>query len=319
MRIAKACAVGLLSAIFMWPVSAGTSPWTPPLPPSKPSLSDEGLTAAKAEAVAVSLRPDNANFSVKTEWSDALGYWRTGNYENCHKAFAALAKNESSNEWARSGAAFWAARAADRMKERRLAKGYLQLAAQNPQTFYGQLARQILRDKPEAATGKFPILSGDLRKIMAANPALVHAIIMQESRFNGKARSSAGARGLMQLMPNTAKHIDKGGYKSPEQLFDEAYNVKLGSRYIKILADQPSIGDNPHLMLAAYNNGPYNLERWLKKAPEDVRADPLLTIEMYPTSETRAFIERVMANMWVYERMLNKRNSPSLEKIAAIF
>lgn len=283
------------------------------MPDRKPVLAS--LKAPKAEKA----EKAQAQGTVRSRWGDALESWRSENYKASHEAFAAMAKNEDGDDWSRAGAAFWAARAADRMHERRLAKGYLQLAAKLPQTFYGQLASQIIRSEPNIISRNFPMLPADLRADVQGDAALVHAIIMQESRFNGRAKSKMGAMGLMQVMPATARHIEGRSFKGNEQLFDKAYNVRVGSRYVQMLASEPSINGAPHLLLAAYNGGPGNLEKWMKAMPEDIVADPFLVIEAYPSGETRAFVERVMANMWVYEKLLNKRTSPSLQKMAALF
>ncbi len=257
--------------------------------------------------------------AAKTPWQAGLNAWRSMDYKAAHARFADIARGENDYSiWERSGAAFWAARAADRMGERRLAQGYLKLASQAPQTFYGQVASQILKKNAPLAVRNLPMLKATTESSVQGDRALVHAIILQESRFNAKAKSSQGARGLMQLMPATAKHIDRS-YKGGDELYNEAYNVKLGSSYLKTLGEQPGINNEPFLVLAAYNNGPYALSKWLARAPEDVKADPFLMIETYPVAQTRHYIERVMANMWAYERIMNKKTGESLGKLAKAF
>ena len=141
--------------------------------------------------------------------------------------------------------------------------------------------------------------------------ALVHAVMKQESRFNPLAESHSGARGLMQLMPATAKGVDAELAKYVEE---PEINMAIGQRYLKELLESPSIDNNLLYMLIAYNAGPGNLRKWRKRWP-DVD-DPLLFIELIPVSETRQYIEKVLANYWIY-RLRAGKNIKSMEEIAA--
>lgn len=143
--------------------------------------------------------------------------------------------------------------------------------------------------------------------------ALVYAFARQESSFNPRARSRAGAAGLMQLMPATARHL-AGRRVSREQLFDPAFNLALGQRYMKELLEHEKIAGNLFLLLAAYNSGPSNLFRW-RKAMKD-KEDPLLFIESLPSRETRVFVERVLTNFWIYRDRLGQP-TPSLDAVVA--
>jgi len=146
--------------------------------------------------------------------------------------------------------------------------------------------------------------------------ALLFAFMRQESAFNPFARSSAGATGLMQLMPATAAYIsgDKAlADKKSTALFDPELNLALGQRYIADLMDEAAIGDNLLFLAAAYNAGPGNLRKWLKgPAATD---DPLLLLESMPSAETRHFVQQVMANFWLYRARLGQ-DSPSLRAAA---
>ncbi len=146
--------------------------------------------------------------------------------------------------------------------------------------------------------------------------ALVLAMIRQESAFRRTATSRSGARGLMQLMPNTAYHIsgDKSIKRNKDKLFDLDYNLKLGQQYISYLLAKPFIEGNLFFMLTAYNGGPGNLVKWQKGARYD--DDPLMFIEVLPSAETRIYIERVMANYWIYNLRLEAENK-TLEQVAA--
>ena len=146
--------------------------------------------------------------------------------------------------------------------------------------------------------------------------ALVLGLIRQESAFQPDAVSGAGARGLMQLMPGTAYHISKDSrIKSDKtRLFKTDYNLRLGQQYISYLLDKPFIDGNLFYMIAAYNAGPGNLVKWQKAARYN--NDALLFIEVIPSAQTRIYIERVMANYWIYNMRFGLDN-PSLGQIAA--
>lgn len=148
--------------------------------------------------------------------------------------------------------------------------------------------------------------------------ALIHALIRQESRFDPAARSRSGATGLMQLMPATASYVaGDHGYKSKEgrhSLTDPQVNIDLGQRYVENLLQSGPVDDDLFALAAAYNAGPGNLAEWKKKYA-DTAADPLLFIESIPLGETRDFIEKVMANYWIYRLRLDQP-APSLDAVA---
>lgn len=145
------------------------------------------------------------------------------------------------------------------------------------------------------------------------NKALVHAVMRQESRFETLARSSKGAKGLMQLMPKTAQFVASlhniKDY-SRNRLSDPYFNVDLGARHIDDLLKNPMIAQDMMSMLIAYNAGPGNLKRWRERWPE-ASDDPLLFIELLPARETRDYVEKVLANYWIY-RMRFGQDVPTL-------
>lgn len=149
------------------------------------------------------------------------------------------------------------------------------------------------------------------------DPALVYALTRLESNFNPRAVSPVGARGLMQLMPATAVYIANDPSLAGSQrhrLHDPAFNLELGQRYVAYLSRHPDVGPDLIRMLAAYNAGPGNLNKW--SAGMVHHNDPLLFIESIPNDETRAFVPRVLTYTWIYASRL-RLPAPSLDELAA--
>lgn len=145
------------------------------------------------------------------------------------------------------------------------------------------------------------------------NWTVVHAVTRQESQFAQNAISHAGARGLMQLMPGTAREqAGKMGitYEFGRLTSDPAYNVLLGEAYFRRMLD--SYGSYP-LAAAAYNAGPGNVNRWLRSIgdPRTGAIDWVEWIERIPLSETRGYVQHVLENAVVYEAMNPQRASYS--------
>lgn len=138
------------------------------------------------------------------------------------------------------------------------------------------------------------------------NWTIIHAITRQESQFDRAAVSRAGARGLMQLMPGTARETaGKIGlaYTPGSLTGDPQYNIALGSTYIRQMLRY--YGGSYPLAIAAYNAGPGNVNRWLA-ANGDPRlpgGDIIGWIENIPLSETRNYVQRVLENAVVYDAM----------------
>ena len=150
------------------------------------------------------------------------------------------------------------------------------------------------------------------------DPALLHAIIRQESKFQPQAKNPSGATGLMQLMPATARGVtphlkQKEKINTNLNLQDPTMNLEIGQSYIEQLLKFPSIQHDLFSLITAYNAGPGTLSKW-KKQSGGIN-DPLLFIEMIPYPETRAFVERVMANYWIY-RTKGQQNTPTLSAVA---
>lgn len=182
---------------------------------------------------------------------------------------------------------------------------------------YANLPGLALRVASEAGQDEiydsalYPTGSWELDEGFKIDPALVHAIMRQESRFDPRAKSASGAEGLMQLMPATAKSVSD---KDEKKLNNPETNLKLGQRYIEGLLESDVVQDNLLYLLIAYNGGPGNLAKWKKLWPD--AKDPLLFIELIPSSETRAYVERVLSNYWIY-RLREDQDTPTLDALAA--
>lgn len=143
--------------------------------------------------------------------------------------------------------------------------------------------------------------------------ALIFALIRQESHFNPVAVSSAGAKGLMQILPSTAQYVLAGGQT---ELSNPARNIEVGQKYVRQLLKSSAVNNDLFKMAIAYNAGPGNLAKWQAKL-KDIEHDPLLFIETIPSAETRAYVERVMLNYWAY-RLRMGEDVPSLDAIIAL-
>ena len=144
-------------------------------------------------------------------------------------------------------------------------------------------------------------------KLAELDRSAVYAVARQESRFDFDAISRSGARGLMQLMPDTAKDTArKAGvsYSRARLTSDPAYNALLGSTYLASQLDR--FDSSLVLAAAAYNGGSGNVNKWLKTFgdPRDSRTDPVSWIETIPFAETRKYVQRVMGNYMVYRTRL---------------
>ncbi|WP_262694951.1 lytic transglycosylase domain-containing protein [Kordiimonas aquimaris] len=147
--------------------------------------------------------------------------------------------------------------------------------------------------------------------------ALIFAMVRKESDFRSRAKSRVGAGGLMQVMPATASYITNNRAllrRNRNRLYEPEFNIALGQQYIEYLLDFDYVEGNLLMALAAYNGGPGSLLTWRREV--DYGADPLLFIESIGFYETRNYIERVMANLWLYRLRLGQP-TPSLDALAS--
>jgi soluble lytic murein transglycosylase len=132
----------------------------------------------------------------------------------------------------------------------------------------------------------------------------VYGLMRQESRFVMNAKSSVGAKGLMQLMPATAKWVAKKinlANFHPNRVTEMDTNVTLGTHYMKMVLD--SLDNHPVLASAAYNAGPGRARRWRADQP----LEGAIYAETIPFSETRDYVKKVMSNAVYYNALFEGR------------
>lgn len=177
------------------------------------------------------------------------------------------------------------------------------------------LAQRSPSGRKSAAYARYPSPQWTPANGWQVDKALVFAHALQESRFQTKARSGADARGVMQVRPGTGS--DMAGIAgigfSAERLYDPAVNLALGQAYLRKLSQMRATGGLLPKVVAAYNAGPLPIERWNVQVRDE--GDPLLFIESVPYYETRAYLNAVLRNYWVYQ-MDDQGRSPALAAMA---
>jgi soluble lytic murein transglycosylase len=184
---------------------------------------------------------------------------------------------------------------------------------------YPQIAVRLAKSSSYSGTPMldfaYPVraLPGFVGSGPAPEPALVHAVIRQETEFNAEAVSSAGARGLMQVMLAAAKTSARAGglpYRPDDLLSDVNYNMQLGM--IELARHYASWNNSIALTAAAYNAGPGNVRKWVAANgdPSAGKVDPIDWIEQIPFGETRNYVQRILENMEVYRNRLSGKDQP---------
>jgi soluble lytic murein transglycosylase len=195
-----------------------------------------------------------------------------------------------------------------------------------------ELLAQLAREQSYHRTALRSAKAGLFRNVVATNaayplidipsrvqssgrpePALVLAIIRQESEFDVGAISSANARGLMQLIPSTAQaqaRREGMSFQRGALTTDPQYNMTLGSAHLADLIDD--FGGSYVLAIAAYNAGPTNVRNWLREwgDPRSRSVDTIDWIEQIPFAETRNYVQRVTENLQVYRHRLAGAPTP---------
>ena len=362
------------------------------------AIADAYTAAGEAKrALAINARRKVAAKPL-ADWTAGLAEWRAKHYPEARQHFEDAAKSPDGTPGLVAAAAFWTARAELRNHRPELVNYWLGIAAQEPYTFYGLLARRTLgvdsffdfdsgtfssadvrtllattsgrRVLALIQLGESQRAEAELRAVAAASDAtlmpaiealadranmpglsfqlaashtdgrnhdralypvprwlpkggftvdraLLFAMMRQESQFMPQVRSSAGALGVMQLMPATAKSMAAAaGLPTPDRgtLSDPETSLTLAQAYINDLLKTDRIGNNLLLLTAAYNAGPGPIPKWLSN--DDVKSDPLLFIESIPNQETHGYVQRVLANYWIY-RMRLGQPTPDLDALAA--
>ena len=143
--------------------------------------------------------------------------------------------------------------------------------------------------------------------------SLINAIIQRESNFNSKAISNKGARGMMQIMPETGRNISKTiglKYSHKRLLNDKNYNITLGKFYLDQLLKK--FNNHKVLSLASYNAGSGNINKWINRFGDprnmDNSDDVLIWIEKIPFSQTRDYVIKILGAEMMYEVIKNNVN-----------
>jgi soluble lytic murein transglycosylase len=168
---------------------------------------------------------------------------------------------------------------------------------------------------------RFPLDHLDSVRRHARNSQLdvghVFAVIRQESAFNSDARSTAGAMGLMQLMPGTGKltaQRNRIPYAGAGTLLDVDKNIQLGTSYLRQVMER--FNDNPVLATAAYNAGPQRVERWLPEAGSESAA---IWIAGIPFTETRNYVQRVLTYAVIYDWRMQRTINPLKKRMPTVY
>lgn len=135
------------------------------------------------------------------------------------------------------------------------------------------------------------------------DPVIVLSLIRQESAFDPLARSGADARGLMQLLPSTAS---KWLANSKQELYDPSQNVRVGVKYMETLFKR--YDGNVEHVLAAYNAGLKNLDRWRQRFPN---TNTLMFMDLIPFKETRTYVAIILRNAYWYGRLMALQRDPA--------
>ncbi len=179
----------------------------------------------------------------------------------------------------------------------------------------GKVAIQRNAFTPDVA---YPVVFVPEEAKRFVSPEIVLGLSRQESEFNPRAYSSVGARGMMQLMPDTAQITAKKEglrYSRSALLDDPVYNMTIGAAHLSHLIDR--FDGSLILTFAAYNAGASRADNWIKTYGDPRRdgIDPVDWVELIPFSETRNYVQRVLENVQVYRGRLN--NAPIPGRLSA--
>jgi soluble lytic murein transglycosylase-like protein len=163
------------------------------------------------------------------------------------------------------------------------------------------------------AADRYPMPRWAPRNGWRIDPALALAHMRQESNFRTDAVSTAGAVGLMQVLPVTASQMSRVNGVPADNLFDPTSNIAFGQSFIETMRGSSATQGQLPKIIAAYNAGPLPVARWSAYLPGT--GDPLLWIESIPYWETRYYVPAVFRNLWVYQGLAGAP-TPTLGAIA---
>ncbi len=181
-----------------------------------------------------------------------------------------------------------------------------------------RLARTPGLSEAEQLFAQYPAPQYMVELAPVMDPALIMAVARNESSFREQARNPSGATGMMQMLPSTARALERqigqqllitadasaNSVSIAERLSNPAMSARYGAEYLKLLTKQPVIGQNLIHLLVGYNAGPGTVASW-KAAARNV-SDPLLYIESIPYAETRNYVMQVSAQYWIYQRLIDE-------------
>lgn len=184
-----------------------------------------------------------------------------------------------------------------------LARLYLEIGNYNgAMSMYNQPQVKLSPDDKRAWALLYPLAYRELIDKFAGQagvePSLAYAVMRAESSFMPAAKSPVGARGLLQLMPTTAAAVMQTKKIDPERLYDPELNIRVGLKHLRDLLD--SYGGNRVAVIASYNAGASNVNRWLKTYPGLPLED---FVESIPFGETREYVKKVLTAASLYQRL----------------
>lgn len=164
------------------------------------------------------------------------------------------------------------------------------------------LARNAPISHHPSARDRFPAPGYEPVGGWRVDRSLVYAHALQESNFRPEVVSPAGARGLLQLMPGTARDIarQRGETVNASRLNVPEVNIEYGQHYMEQMRDFPGMQGLLPKVIASYNAGPGAVANWEGRLRD--RGDPLLYIESIPFYETRGYVPIILRNYWMYQR-----------------
>ena len=154
--------------------------------------------------------------------------------------------------------------------------------------------------------GLYPTPDWQINDEYKIDKALLFAVIRRESAFNIKAKSSKGARGLMQIMPRTASKINNDyrlRYSKAYTLYSLQLNIEIGQKLLNRLINSPNAKNSILDTLIAYNAGTTRLKKWKQNI---YNVEPIVFIESIPIKETRWFVKYILTDLWIYRDKLQQ-------------